>query len=83
MVSTSPPRSFRCAAAYGAAGTAPAVYNAANEVCVEAFRAGRLRFVDIIPTVAATLTAHGVPSEQQGLQSKFSSAPWRRLEADR
>ena len=24
-------------------GTAPAVYNAANEVCVEAFRAGRLR----------------------------------------
>src|SRR5258707_3867730 len=25
-------------------GTAPAVYNAANEVCVEAFLAGRLRF---------------------------------------
>ena len=33
-------------------GTAPAVYNAANEVCVEAFRAGRLAFVDIVDTVA-------------------------------
>ena len=28
--------------------TAPAVYNAANEVCVDAFMAGRLRFVDIV-----------------------------------
>ncbi len=41
-------------------GTAPAVYNAANEVCVEAFRAGRLRFVDIIPTVAEVVAAHDV-----------------------
>ena len=31
-------------------GTAPAVYNAANEVCVEAFRSGRLAFVDIVDT---------------------------------
>ncbi|WP_123391731.1 1-deoxy-D-xylulose-5-phosphate reductoisomerase [Nocardioides aurantiacus] len=48
-------------------GTAPAVYNAANEVCVEAFRRGRLRFVDIVDTVALTLralTAHDVPSQQ-------------------
>ena len=47
-------------------GTAPAVYNAANEVCVEAFRRGRLRFVDIVDTVALTLgalTAHDVPSQ--------------------
>ena len=29
-------------------GTAPAVYNAANEVCVEAFRDGRLAFPDIV-----------------------------------
>ena len=38
-------------------GTAPAVYNAANEVCVEAFRDGRLRFTDIVPTVASVLDA--------------------------
>ena len=46
-------------------GTAPAVYNAANEVCVEAFRAGRLDFVEIVPTVARALADHDVPSEQQ------------------
>jgi 1-deoxy-D-xylulose-5-phosphate reductoisomerase len=50
-------------------GTAPAVYNAANEVCVEAFRTGRLRFVDIVDTVAAVLETHRtnsdhVPSER-------------------
>ena len=45
-------------------GTAPAVYNAANEECVEAFRAGRLRFVDIIPTVDDVLAAHDVRSSQ-------------------
>jgi len=44
-------------------GTAPAVYNAANEVCVEAFRSGRLRFVDIVPTVGAVLATHDVPSD--------------------
>ncbi len=43
-------------------GTAPAVYNAANEVCVEAFRAGRLAFVDIVDTVARVLTGHDVGS---------------------
>ena len=40
-------RSRRCALAREAGergGTAPAVYNAANEVCVEAFRRGRLAF---------------------------------------
>jgi 1-deoxy-D-xylulose-5-phosphate reductoisomerase len=45
-------------------GTAPAVYNAANEVCVEAFRTGRLAFVDIVDTVAAVLNTHPVRSER-------------------
>ncbi|MDN5765876.1 MAG: 1-deoxy-D-xylulose-5-phosphate reductoisomerase [Humibacillus sp.] len=35
-----------------AGGTWPAVYNAANEVCVQAFFDGSLRFVDIVDTVA-------------------------------
>jgi 1-deoxy-D-xylulose-5-phosphate reductoisomerase len=39
-------------------GTAPAVYNAANEVCVQAFRDGRLGFTGIVDTVAAVLDAH-------------------------
>jgi 1-deoxy-D-xylulose-5-phosphate reductoisomerase len=43
-------------------GTAPAVYNAANEVCVEAFLAGRMRFNQIVPTVGRVLADHDVPS---------------------
>jgi 1-deoxy-D-xylulose-5-phosphate reductoisomerase len=43
--------------------TAPAVYNAANEVCVEDFRAGRLAFNQVVPTVQAVLSRHDVPSE--------------------
>jgi 1-deoxy-D-xylulose-5-phosphate reductoisomerase len=39
-------------------GTAPAVYNAANEVCVDAFLAGRLRFPGIIDTVARVVSEH-------------------------
>ena len=39
-------------------GTAPAVYNAANEVCVEAFRQGRMAFTGIVDTVGALLDEH-------------------------
>jgi 1-deoxy-D-xylulose-5-phosphate reductoisomerase len=39
-------------------GTFPAVYNAANEVCVAAFHAGGLRFSDIVATVAQVVDAH-------------------------
>jgi 1-deoxy-D-xylulose-5-phosphate reductoisomerase len=44
-------------------GTAPAVYNAANEVCVDAFRAGRLAFPEIVATIQAVLSRQDVPSE--------------------
>jgi 1-deoxy-D-xylulose-5-phosphate reductoisomerase len=37
---------------------------AANEVCVEAFRAGDLAFVDIVPTVADVVARHDVLSEE-------------------
>ncbi len=43
-------------------GTTPAVYNAANEVCVEAFRQGRLAFTDIVARVADVVSAHDVGS---------------------
>src|SRR6478609_4642924 len=43
--------------------TAPAVYNAANEICVDAFRNGRLAFTEIVPTVQSVLSRHDVPSE--------------------
>ncbi|MGH8709700.1 MAG: 1-deoxy-D-xylulose-5-phosphate reductoisomerase, partial [Burkholderiales bacterium] len=44
--------------AYGAlraGGTAPAILNAANEIAVEAFLAGRLRFTGIAPVIEHTL----------------------------
>ncbi|MFI6288778.1 1-deoxy-D-xylulose-5-phosphate reductoisomerase [Streptomyces sp. NPDC051018] len=43
-------------------GTAPAVFNAANEECVEAFLAGRLPFNGIMDTVTEVVTEHGVPT---------------------
>lgn len=41
-----------------AGGTHPAVYNAANEVCVDAFHDGAIGFLDIVDTVAAVVEAH-------------------------
>ncbi|GAB2460871.1 1-deoxy-D-xylulose-5-phosphate reductoisomerase [Streptomyces incanus] len=45
----------------GLAGTAPAVFNAANEECVEAFRSGALPFNGIIDTVTRVVEEHGTP----------------------
>ena len=66
-------------------GTAPAVYNAANEVCVEAFHAGRLRFPAIVDVVAGVLAAHDVPSEQRHLtvDDVLAADAWARDEARR
>ncbi|HSA52602.1 MAG TPA: 1-deoxy-D-xylulose-5-phosphate reductoisomerase, partial [Yinghuangia sp.] len=49
-------------------GTAPAVFNAANEECVAAFAAGDLPFLGIVDTVARVLGEHDVRgSAGQGL----------------
>lgn len=41
-----------------AGGTAPAVYNAANEACVDAFCDGRLRFPEIVDVISSCLEEH-------------------------
>lgn len=46
-----------------AGGTAPAVYNAANEVCVDAFCAGDLPFTAITDVIAAVLDEHLSPAD--------------------
>ena len=67
-----------------AGGTAPAVYNAANEVAVEAFRAGRLEFRRIVPTIADVLALHDVPSgEQLTVDDVLAADAWARSEATR
>lgn len=58
-------------------GTAPAVYNAANEECVDAFRSGRLDFTAIVPTVQAVLSRHDVPSEV-ALEDVLAADRWAR-----
>jgi 1-deoxy-D-xylulose-5-phosphate reductoisomerase len=64
--------------------TAPAVYNAANEVAVEAFRQGRLGFVEIIDTVAHVLGSHDVPSSPVlALDDVLAADAWARDEAAR
>ncbi len=44
--------------AAAAGGTAPAVYNAANEACVADFQAGRIGFPRIVDTVAQIVSEH-------------------------
>ncbi len=61
-------------------GTAPAVLNAANEVCVEAFVAGRLDFLAIVDTVAAVVDAHEF-RERPTLSEVLESEVWARARA--
>ena len=67
-----------------AGGTAPAVYNAANEVAVAAFQQGRLGFTGIIDTVADVLRSHPVPSNPAPtLDEVLAADAWARDEAAR
>jgi len=66
-------------AAGTAGGTAPAVYNAANEVCVEAFLGGGLQFTRIIDTVARVLSEHdGSSRELVTLEDVLAADSWAR-----
>ncbi|UPK76589.1 1-deoxy-D-xylulose-5-phosphate reductoisomerase [Nocardioidaceae bacterium SCSIO 66511] len=75
-------RLARTAAAHGR--TAPAVYNAANEVCVDAFVAGEIGFPAIVDTVDSVLREHlggdRVPSEgaQLSVEDVLSADGWAR-----
>ncbi|GAA3150333.1 1-deoxy-D-xylulose-5-phosphate reductoisomerase [Kribbella aluminosa] len=63
-------------------GTAPAVFNAANEVCVQAFRDGRLPFTGIVDTVARVVTDHDVPSyEELSVDDVLAADAWARTRA--
>jgi 1-deoxy-D-xylulose-5-phosphate reductoisomerase len=65
-----------------AGGTAPAAYNAANEVCVDAFMAGRLPFVAIVDTVAQVVSEHdGRAGEAVSLADVRAADRWARARA--
>ncbi|MDQ0691782.1 1-deoxy-D-xylulose-5-phosphate reductoisomerase [Arthrobacter sp. W4I7] len=61
--------------------TFPAVFNAANEEAVTAFHAGRIRFTDIVDTIAAVLSEH---SGSSGLtvESVLDAESWARARAN-
>ena len=72
--------------AAGMGGTAPAVYNAANEECVEAFRRGRLAFTEIVPTIDAVLSRHDVPLSPRTpltVEDVLAADAWARAQAER
>ncbi|MFL6099975.1 MAG: 1-deoxy-D-xylulose-5-phosphate reductoisomerase [Actinomycetales bacterium] len=69
----------RLARDVGTAGrTYPAVYNAANEECVEAFHDGRLPFLGIVDTVAEVVAAHQAPSGELTLDDVLAAELWAR-----
>jgi len=63
-------------------GTAPAVYNAANEICVEAFRAGRIAFPRIVDTVAKVVSEHeSAARDAVTLEAVLAADRWARIRA--
>ncbi|MCU1535949.1 MAG: 1-deoxy-D-xylulose 5-phosphate reductoisomerase [Humibacillus sp.] len=70
-----------------AGGTWPAVYNAANEVAVDAFHEGRLGFVEIVDTVAAVVEAYAAEPASSvrdlTLDDVLAADTWARVAAGR
>jgi 1-deoxy-D-xylulose-5-phosphate reductoisomerase len=66
-------------------GTAPAVYNAANEACVAAFHGGGLVFPAIVDVIGQVLAAHDVPSSggELTVEDVLAADAWAREEAAR
>ena len=70
----------RLARQVGAAGgTFPAVYNAANEVCVDAFHDLRIRFPAIVDTVARVVERHnGSNRDASSVEEVLTADRWAR-----
>jgi len=70
-------------------GTFPAVYNAANEVCVEAFLAGRITFLEIVDTIEAVVARYEVqvssgaadPAAVESVADLLAADAWARDQA--
>ncbi|HEX4812479.1 MAG TPA: 1-deoxy-D-xylulose-5-phosphate reductoisomerase [Nonomuraea sp.] len=61
-------------------GTAPAVYNAANEACVEAFTRGELPFLAIVDTVAKVVGEHRA-TPAGSVEEVLAADAWARARA--
>lgn len=63
-----------------AGGTAAAVYNAANEVCVHRFLTGQLPFLAIVDTVAQVVGEH-TASKANSVEEVIAADAWARTRA--
>ncbi|MFC4013507.1 1-deoxy-D-xylulose-5-phosphate reductoisomerase [Nonomuraea purpurea] len=61
-------------------GTAPAVYNAANEACLDAFLRGELPFLGIVDTVAKVVEEHTV-TPADSVEEVLAADAWARARA--
>ncbi|GII33353.1 1-deoxy-D-xylulose 5-phosphate reductoisomerase [Planotetraspora mira] len=61
-------------------GTAPAVYNAANEVCVESFLKGGLPFLGIVDTVERVVAEHSA-GPASSVEEVLAADSWARSRA--
>jgi 1-deoxy-D-xylulose-5-phosphate reductoisomerase len=66
--------------AAGVGGTAPAVYNAANEECLDAFMAGKIPFTGIVDTVAQVVSEHDASGDVT-LEDVLAVDAWARTRA--
>ncbi len=66
-----------------AGGTAPAVYNAANEECVAAFLAGRLPFLGIVDTLSVVVEEHlaSASGNPRSVEDVLAAENWARARA--
>jgi len=63
-------------------GTAPAVYNGANEACVTDFLAGKISFPRIVDTIARIVSEHGTsPTGLPSLEDVLAVDAWSRARA--
>ena len=65
-------------------GSFPAVYNAANEVAVDAFHDGAIRFVEIVDTIERVVGVHnGSDFDASSVDGVLRADTWARAEARR
>lgn len=62
-------------------GTMPAAMNAANEIAVDAFLQGGIRFTDISDIIRSTMEAHG-PREVDSVEVALEADRWARSKAE-
>lgn len=68
--------------AAAASGTHMAVYNAVNEVAVDAFHDGKIRFTDIVDSIHRALDSYQAPSDALSVELVLETDRWARRHAN-